>query len=516
MDPLSVLRDFNTSNKLHLVQQIDGNVQFGDRYSFPAATPVYKAAFAQAASAYYSMQDVLFYLKNRNLKPQEYVMAANQSGVANINIVDRKKILDVLDGVNALDPSLVPSSAAAAAVAVAPREMTAGAEPQAKRQRLAEVDEASAMKGLVEQERQLRSRNTMLLAPNKDFRRVLEVLLDVRKMAAARKQEVAAAAAAAAAAAPGGGGKAGAAPPSSAASGRPQDARGGSGRFGRDDPHKAPAGGSGGSAHGKPAAAAPLPTTAGYVPVRKAGPSTAAGAPPPPPPPPPPPASSSGAKGAAAAGVKSHASGGSGGGGSSKAAAAAGSGHGSGAGGGVAGKSNDGAKRGGIPIIIVPSGLTSMINMYNAKVFLEEGRFVPAAKAQAASGGAPKPTSLTFRRTASRGSPGVEYTLTDRPPAPGSPDWDRVVAVVVQGAKWQFKEWPHKGAKDGDLMEAFAKVCGFYFHFADEKVGPPVSEWNVRAVPLHRENRHKDMTAMLELYRHLDIFLQAKRSTLAF
>ncbi|GIL64314.1 hypothetical protein Vafri_18291 [Volvox africanus] len=163
MDPLSVLRDFNTSNKLQLVQQIDGNVQFGDRYSFPAATPVYKAAFAQAASAYYSIQDVLFYLKNRNLKPQEYVMAANQSGVANINIVDRKKILDVLDGVSALDPSLVPSSAAAAAVAVAPREVTAGAEPQAKRQRLAEVDEASAMKGLVEQERQLRNRNTMLV-----------------------------------------------------------------------------------------------------------------------------------------------------------------------------------------------------------------------------------------------------------------------------------------------------------------------------------------------------------------
>lgn len=90
MDPLSVLRDFNTSSKLDVVQQIEGNVQFGDRYSFPVAMPVYKAAFAQAASAYYSLQDVLFYLKNRHLKPQEYVMAANQSGVANISIVDRK------------------------------------------------------------------------------------------------------------------------------------------------------------------------------------------------------------------------------------------------------------------------------------------------------------------------------------------------------------------------------------------------------------------------------------------
>ncbi|GIL82163.1 hypothetical protein Vretifemale_11095 [Volvox reticuliferus] len=73
------------------------------------------------------------------------------------------------------------------------------------------------MKGLMEQEKQLRNRNTMLLAPNKDFRRVLEVLLDVKKQVAAMKQEVAAAAAAAAGA--GGGGKAASAAPSSATSG---------------------------------------------------------------------------------------------------------------------------------------------------------------------------------------------------------------------------------------------------------------------------------------------------------
>jgi parafibromin len=33
----------------------------------------------------------------------------------------------------------------------------------------------------------------------------------------------------------------------------------------------------------------------------------------------------------------------------------------------------------------------------------------------------------------------------------GSPDWDRVVAVIVQGAKWQFKDWQFKvgGAHSG-------------------------------------------------------------------
>lgn len=38
-----------------------------------------------------------------------------------------------------------------------------------------------------------------------------------------------------------------------------------------------------------------------------------------------------------------------------------------------------------------------------------------------------------------------------------------------------------------------------------------MSDWNVRTVPLHRESRHKDMTAMLELFRHLDVFLQVGR-----
>ncbi|EFJ51730.1 hypothetical protein VOLCADRAFT_103365 [Volvox carteri f. nagariensis] len=366
---------------------------------------------------------------------------------------------------------LPPPAAAAAAVATGPRETAAGSEPHAKRQRLAEADEASAMRGLMEQERQLRNRNTMLLAPNKDFRRVLEVLLEVKKQVVNRRHEVAAAAAAAAAAG-GGSSKGTAAPP---------DARGGGGssRYGKDDPRKAPG--------------RTTRNTRSYdirrICRRRGG----------------------GAKGGSKPQSFSD------GGVASKAAAAAATAtaRGSGSGGGRGAKGGDGSKKSGVPIIIVPSGLTSMINMYNARAFLEEGRFVPAAQAQAAASGAPKPSSLTIRRTAHRGPPGVEYTLTDRAPPAGSPDWERVVAVVVQGAKWQFKDWPYKvgGAKDGDLMEALAKVCGFFVHFADEKVGPPVSDWNVRTIALHRENRHKDMMAMLELYRHLDVFLQVRSET---
>lgn len=158
--------------------------------------------------------------------------------------------------------------------------------------------------------------------------------------------------------------------------------------------------------------------------------------------------------------------------------------------------------------------MTAMLNMHNAVPFLEEGRFLPPQQAMAMATG-PKPSSLTFKRTAHRASP-VQYQVTEKAPAAGSPDWERVVAVVVQGAKWQFREWPHKGAKDGELADVFNKVCGFHLHYMDEKVVPPVSDWNVRRVALHRESRHKDVNAMMDLFKQLDLFLATQRSGLQY
>lgn len=245
-----------------------------------------------------------------------------------------------------------------------------------------------------------------------------------------------------------------------------------------------------------------------------------------------------------------------------------------------------------------------MINMYNARSFLEEGKFETTAQAQAR--GEPKQAALVFNRTAIK-PPGksVPYMVTDKPPAKvgccfvacfrrgpcprdaccnpaacmvvakasrsagactegvllarlgwarasghcstlasarsldkpvaaashcsfaqGSPDWHRVVAVIVQGAKWQFKDWTFfkvggagglggicscsclfltlllrllfaapsscwacharatthvaaavalparalQGAAEGELLETFNHVAGFFMHFQDEKV----------------------------------------------
>jgi hypothetical protein len=43
-----------------------------------------------------------------------------------------------------------------------------------------------------------------------------------------------------------------------------------------------------------------------------------------------------------------------------------------------------------------------------------------------------------------------------------------------------------------------------------------VTTWNVKRLGIAREKRHMDMPVMLDFYRHLDNFLTAQRSTLAF
>ena len=55
--------------------------------------------------------------------------------------------------------------------------------------------------------------------------------------------------------------------------------------------------------------------------------------------------------------------------------------------------------------------------------------------------GAVKHASATILRKIGRSKP-VPYDVTDKPPPPKHDDWSRVVAVLVTGATWQFKEWP--------------------------------------------------------------------------
>lgn len=73
-----------------------------------------------------------------------------------------------------------------------------------------------------------------------------------------------------------------------------------------------------------------------------------------------------------------------------------------------------------------------------------------------------------------------------------------------------------QGAQEGDLVETFSKLAGFYMHYSDEAVPELVGNWNVKRLAMHRDNRHKDGAVLLELFTHLDNFLKARKCALTF
>jgi len=55
--------------------------------------------------------------------------------------------------------------------------------------------------------------------------------------------------------------------------------------------------------------------------------------------------------------------------------------------------------------------------------------------------------------------------------------------VFVSGKEWQFKDWPFRGADDGDLVETFQKVRGYFATYDTESPVEIIKTWNVQVTP---------------------------------
>lgn len=77
-----------------------------------------------------------------------------------------------------------------------------------------------------------------------------------------------------------------------------------------------------------------------------------------------------------------------------------------------------------------------------AQEFLEAGAYKSNEDARKA--GVKKEPKCTILRRLGRQKP-VPYEVTDRTPTKA--EWNRVVAVFVTGASWQFKDWPNEVGK---------------------------------------------------------------------
>jgi hypothetical protein len=147
------------------------------------------------------------------------------------------------------------------------------------------------------------------------------------------------------------------------------------------------------------------------------------------------------------------------------------------------------------PILIVPTGMTSCITIYNARELLEKEHY---KSPQELKNKIDKKTVLVKMKNNQNKI--TEYLVLDDPCKLSKSEWDRVVGIFTNGQTWQFKGWPLSNPTD-----IFSKYKGFYLHFDDEEVKPIVRQWPLKILKLNKnpEKRYLDHYVVSEIAKNL-------------
>ena len=154
------------------------------------------------------------------------------------------------------------------------------------------------------------------------------------------------------------------------------------------------------------------------------------------------------------------------------------------------------------PVIIVPNAVTSPVTLINSEEFFKRSKYVPSDVMK--KNGARKQPTVTIRRSiASKfGGKEMEYEIIDNPKGrlgTNKYEWDRVVAVVAQGAEWQFKGWLWSNP-----VQIFSKTFGFYVGMDGDPVPKGLASWNVKLGKLNRDKRGLDSVTHASFWNNLD------------
>lgn len=166
-----------------------------------------------------------------------------------------------------------------------------------------------------------------------------------------------------------------------------------------------------------------------------------------------------------------------------------------------------------IPIIIVPTGTSSIICSANAIEFLQNGHFMSLDEMRKKKVPMTQPGRLSMFRSPGGNCSGAEYHIVSNPNKLSKEEWDQVVAVVLSGYLWQFKQWPI--FKDSTL-EFFRRVQGFYFHYDDVSPTGEVNSWSIRQLAVSRARRHADGQVQAQFWNILDGFISRNRLPLRY
>nr|XP_058151438.1 parafibromin-like [Dasypus novemcinctus] len=172
------------------------------------------------------------------------------------------------------------------------------------------------------------------------------------------------------------------------------------------------------------------------------------------------------------------------------------------------------------PIIIIPAATTSLITMLNAKDLLQDLNFVPLDEKK--KQGCRRENETLIQRRKSQMPPGgtavsftVPYRVVDQPLKLRRREWDQVVAVFVQGPAWQFKGWPWL-LPDGSPVNILTKMKAFHLKYDDAHLAPNVQKWDVTVLELSHHYRHLDRSVFLRFWETLDRYMLKHKTHLRF
>ena len=164
------------------------------------------------------------------------------------------------------------------------------------------------------------------------------------------------------------------------------------------------------------------------------------------------------------------------------------------------------------PVIVVPKGMTAPITLANAHEFFCNGRFIPRDIAIKTGQAAARSAKITFTRTIRSPTINgpVEYEILDNPKKLGADpkEWDRIVAVIVLGQAWQFKDWlgPYSNP-----VQLFARSFGFFISMEGDRAPKDVATWSVKQAKLNRDKRGLDSVTFASFWNGLENWMTVYR-----
>ena len=150
--------------------------------------------------------------------------------------------------------------------------------------------------------------------------------------------------------------------------------------------------------------------------------------------------------------------------------------------------------------------MTSCITMTNAGFFFgKDAVYIPRDQAMKRDDAGKRGGTIqvTHKLAPRLGGAEITYDVIDNPTTRlKKEEWSRVVAVIAQGASWQFKGWQYS-----DPVDLFSRAFGFYIGLDGATVPGELRNWNVKLGKVSRDRRGQDNVCLASFWNGLEEFI---------